>query len=77
MNRVAELYDIASDYLSLSVGARFIVATHFRLVDDRILAYGDKDKMDHMVFTTVVKNKMLPEFKKFVQAYKKSQNYDD
>ena len=76
MNRVAEYYDVACEYLSLSVSGRFLVATHFGLLGDRVLAYADGDEMDRLVFVAVAKKKMLPEFKKMVQAFKASKDYE-
>lgn len=74
MNRVRALYDAAREYLSLSVSARYLVATHFSLIGDRTLAYADGNEMDRVVFMGVVDKKILPEFTKLVKAYKESKD---
>lgn len=74
MNRVKEYYDVACEYLSLSIGVRYLVATHFDLIGSRVLAYGDGDEMDRLVFVGVAKKQILPEFRKLVEAYKESKD---
>lgn len=77
MNRVQEYYEVACDYLSLSIGARFIVATHFGLADRGTLAFSNRDEMDRAVFVGIAKNKILPEFKRLVKAYKESRDNEN
>lgn len=76
MNRVKDYYDTAIEYLSLPISARFLIATHFKLVGARQLAYADREKMDTMVFEGVAKNNLLPAFKKFVTHFKKSRSHE-
>lgn len=77
MNRVKEYYVVAVQYLSLSIGARFIVATALGLIDDRTLAYADADEMDRLVFVGVVKKKIFDEFRKLVWQHMEYQKYDN
>ena len=74
MNRVEAYYEVACEYLSLSISGRYLVATHFNLLPDRVLAYADGDEMDRMVFVAVAQRKIFPEFKKMVRAYKASKD---
>ena len=74
MNRVEEYYNVACEYLSLSISGRYLVATHFHLIGDRTLAYADGCEMDRLVFMGVAKKKIFPEFKKLVRAYKESKD---
>lgn len=70
MNRAKEYYDVAREYLTLSVSGRFLVATHFGLVGDRTLAYSNGDEMDRLVFVGVAEKQILPQFRRMVQAHK-------
>lgn len=74
MNRAEDYYEVACEYLSLTISCRYLVATYFDLVPDRVLAYSNRDEMDRLVFIGVAKKKILPEFKKMVQAYKASKD---
>jgi hypothetical protein len=74
MNRVQEYYEVACEYLSLSIGARFIVAAHFGLVGSRTLAYSNRDQMDRDVFVGVIEKQVLPEFQRLIRAYKGSRD---
>lgn len=70
MNRVKEYYDVACQYLAISISGRWLIATHFNLVGNGILA-SNGDALDRAVFTAVAKKKIFPEFKKFVTQYRK------
>lgn len=77
MNRVEQYYEVACEYLSLSVSARFFIAAHFNFTNDGTLAYSDADKMDRDVFVGIAKKQVLPEFKRFVKLYKESRDHDN
>lgn len=70
MNRVKEYYELAGEYLSVSIYGRYLIATHFRLVGEDVMA-SNRDEMDRIVFLGVAKKEIFDQFKKFVQQYKK------
>lgn len=69
MNRVKEYYELACEYLSLTLYGRYLVATHFQLVRNDILET-NQDQLDRTVFAGVVKEEIFEEFKKFIERYK-------
>jgi len=70
MNRVEEYYELARTYLSISISGRYLIATHFELVRENIMA-GSRDEMDRLVFMGIAEKEIFEQFKKFIHQYKK------
>lgn len=75
MNRVKELYDAASEYLSLPIGVRFTVGVRLHVIGNDVLAYGHHDEMDRSIFMAVVEKEKLPAFNKLVEYFQERGGY--
>jgi hypothetical protein len=75
-NKVTELYDVACIFLSLPITSRYLVGTHFRLLSDTTLAFGNRDHMDETIFRGVFEKGIYKEFKSFIQAFKESRSHE-
>lgn len=73
-NRVQDYYELACDFLSLPINARFLIGTHFKLLPYNGDIPTNKDQMDEEIFREIFKQDIFIEFKKFTQHFKKSRD---
>lgn len=76
MNRVKEYYDFAVEYLSLPIGVRFDIAIRFKLVTPNLMVFANREELDRKVFEGIARNNLLPQYRAYVAAIKKSRTHE-
>lgn len=76
MNRVKDYYNAAVDYLDLPIKDRTAIGIHFKIIRDKDLNFAQANAIDKLVFTTIIKNDLFGEFRKYVSHFRKVPDYD-